>query len=799
MSIAESNTDQDVSALSLDQQVSLLNGADFWRTRAITEHGIAQTTLSDGPHGIRAQENGGDHLGIASSTPSTCFPTAVTTAASWNPALLEDVGAAVGLEARALGVDVVLGPGLNLKRHPLCGRNFEYSSEDPLLSGVFAAASVRGIQSTGAGACLKHFAVNNQEHRRFVIDAIVDERTMRELYLRGFERAVKTSKPATVMAAYNLINGEHATDSRNLLTTILRDEWGFDGLVMSDWGAEADRVAGVAAGMDLEMPGGSGTESDLHAALEDGRLSAADVTLSASRVAALARYAERARAAAPIEPMEALVDKHDALARHAAAASAVVLRNEGVLPLQASQPIALIGAFAEKPRFQGSGSSLVTPTRVTTARAALEAAGVSVTYAPGYDPSSTGLNANLLAEAVEAARGAEVAVVMVGLTSVAESEGFDRDSLALPAQHDALVSAVAAVAQRTVVVLSLGAPVALPWRDDVDAIVVAHLGGQASGGAVADLLLGVVEPAGRLTETWFAQQADIAADPFFPGGLNQVEYREGIFVGYRHSTTAGVTVQFPFGFGLGYGATKWSRARVSSDSLGVGDTVTVSVEVANTGDSETSDVVQVYSHDRSGVVLRPRRELVGFAHVILAAGETRAVEVTVSADDLAFWDVRSHSWALPTGVLDFEIARSAHDIESTVSIQVLGTVTDSAEPPATLAIAVSDDDFVARLGRDIPTPRAQRPFTRESTVGDLSGTIVGRALRSGLRKAMPIAEADKDDPGTIAMMERSVDELPLRGLAQMSGGQVTWKHVDAILALANRHPLHAVRVFFGRR
>jgi beta-glucosidase len=388
---------------------------------------------------------------------------------------------------------------------------------------------------------------------------------------------------------------------------------------------------------------------------------------------------------------------------------------------------------------------------------------------------------------------------MVGLTSVAESEGFDRDSLDLPEQHDALVSAVAAVAKRTVVVLSLGAPVSLPWRDDVDAIVVAHLGGQASGGAVSDFLLGVVEPTGRLTETWFAQQADIAADLFFPGGLNQVEYREGVFVGYRHSTTAGIQVQFPFGHGLGYGTTEWSKASVSSDSLSVGDYVTVSVEVANTGNSATSDVVQVYAHDRSGVVLRPRRELVGFAHVSLAPGERRMIEVTVSADDLSFWDIRTHAWALPTGILDLEIGRSAHDIESTVTLNVAGDVTDSAEPPATPAISASDADFVARLGHEIPTPRSERPFTRESTVGDLSGTFVGRALRAGLRKAMPISEADKDDPGTVAMMERSVDELPLRGLAQMSGGQVTWKHVDAILALANRRPLRAVRALFARR
>lgn len=799
----EKPADHDVSGLSLDEQVSLLSGADFWRTRALPERGIPQAMLSDGPHGVRAQQNGGDHLGLASSTPSTCFPTAVTTAASWNLALLEEVGAAVGREARALGIDVVLGPGLNLKRHPLCGRNFEYSSEDPLLAGTFAAASVRGIQSTGVGACLKHFAVNNQEHRRFVIDAIVDERTLRELYLRGFERAVKQSSPATVMAAYNLVNGEHATDSRELLTTILRSEWGFEGLVMSDWGAEADRVAGIAAGMDLEMPGGAGTEPLVHAAVDERRLSIVDVARSAGRVAALARRAERARTAAPIETMDALLEPHDALARRAAAASAVVLRNEGALPLARESRMALIGAFAETPRYQGSGSSLVTPTRLTTVREALAAAGVEVTYARGYDLGSSGAgsatDAAPLAEAVAAARDAEVAVVMVGLPPTAESEGFDRDTLELPEQHNALVRAVAAVARRTVVVLSLGSPAVLPWRDEVDAIVVAHLGGQASGGAVADLLLGEVEPAGRLTETWFASLEDIAADPYFPGGPHQVQYREGLFVGYRHATSAGVAVQYPFGHGLGYGNTAWSGASASSDSLAPGGSLTVAVDVENTGDSARSDVVQVYAHDRSGVVLRPRRELVGFAHVTLAAGERRRLEVEVRADDLAFWDVHRHDWALPRGEVDLEVGRSVERIEATLTVRLEGDAVDSAEPPSTPAVAASDAAFSDRLGRSIPSPKADRPFTRDSTIGDLSATLVGRGLRAGLRRAMPVSDADRADPATIAMLERSVDELPVRGLAQMSGGRVGWKHVDAVLAFANRRPFAGVRALLSRR
>ncbi len=788
----------DATTLSTDEQLSLLSGADFWRTRALPEHGIPAVMMADGPHGLRAQLEATDHLGLASSVAATCFPPAATLASSWDLHLVHEVGEAVGREARALGVDVVLGPGMNIKRHPLCGRNFEYYSEDPLLSGLLASSAVRGIQSAGVGACVKHFAVNNQEHRRFVIDAIVDERTLHELYLRGFEVAVRASAPHMVMAAYNRINGDHATDARWLLTDTLRERWGFDGVVVSDWGATADRAAGVTAGMDLEMPGGAGTEPALRAALAAGSLDPAHVALSAQRVIDLAVRAQDSRATqAPT--MAELLDPHDALARRAAAASSVVLTNDGTLPLTPGTRVALIGAFAEHPRFQGSGSSLVTPTRLTTARAALEAAGFTVSFAAGYEPVRSRPDAALVAEAAAVAASADVAVVMVGLPGIAESEGFDREHLALPAQHDALVAAVAEAQPRTVVALSVGSPVLLPWRDDVAAILLSYLGGQASGGALADALLGVIEPAGRLAETWPAAQHDVAADPYFPGDLAQVHYREGVFEGYRHATTAGVAPAFTFGHGLGYGSSDWGPARVSAPTVEPGGSLTISVEVTNPGERPRAEVVQVYAHDRSGVVLRPRRELVGFARALIEPRSTVTVEVEVTAESLRFWDVRVHDWALPRGTVALEVARSSETIEAVLEIEVLGAASDSAEGPGSPEIAASDEQWARRLGRAIPSPTPARPFTRESTLGDIGGTLTGRALRGAVLRMAPVSDDDRRDPASMALIERSIDELPLRGLAQMSNGRMSWAIVDAVVAFANRRPLRGLGALLRRR
>lgn len=777
------------SALRLEQQLSLLSGQDFWRTREIPEADVPSILLADGPHGLRVQQKGADHLGLNTSQPATCFPPAGTLASSWNIDLVREVGEAVGREARALGVGVVLGPGLNIKRHPLCGRNFEYYSEDPLISGLLAAAAVDGIQSTGVGACLKHFAVNNQEHLRFVTDAIVDERTRRELYLKGFELAVRASRPRAVMAAYNRVNGVHCADDRALLTGILRDEWGFEGIVVSDWGAEVDRVAGIEAGMDLDMPGGMDRSGELMEAIAAGRLNVEAVATSARRIVELARSLPTKEG-----KLHDLAGSHNVLARRAAAESAVVLVNDGLLPLQRDQQIAVIGAFAEKPRYQGSGSSLVAPTSVTTLLEGFREAGVEVSYyAPGYDPNRSTVDHALIAEAVQAATDADVAVVMVGLPSLYESEGFDRTNLSLPEQHDALVRAVAAANPRTVVVLSNGAPVLMPWVKEVSAVLECYLGGQASGGAAVDALLGVVEPSGRLAETFPQSQTDVAADPNFPGSGKQVEYREGVFVGYRHATTAQITPQFPFGHGLGYGRTLWSDARADSTEITVGDTMTVSVDIENVGGRPTSEVVQIYARDLTEVVLRPRRELVGFEKVAIQPGEKRRVTITINSRDLSFWDVRTGSWRLPTGKFELEVARSSDRIEAALALSVRGDITDSAEPPTTDPVAASDAAFARRLGRPVPAPTPVRPFTRQSTMEEISTTAPGRILRAVMRRATKLPEETRNDPVTMAMIERSTGEMPLRGLVQFSAGRLPWSAIDAIIDMANGQPFAPIR------
>ncbi len=766
------------SELSLEEQIRLLSGSTFWLTEPLPEHGVPGVMLSDGPHGLRAQTGDGEHLGLLGSLPATCFPPAVTIASSWDPELVEQIGRAVGAEARALGISVVLGPGLNIKRHPLCGRNFEYLSEDPLLAGHLAAAMVDGIQSQGVGACLKHFAVNNQESHRFVVDAVVDERTLREIYLAGFEYAVLASTPRTVMAAYNLVNGTYCCEHDYLLTTILRDEWGFDGLVMSDWGATNDRAAGVRAGMDLEMPGNGGVfDASVAAAVADGVLTPDQVATCAQRVLDLVADS----ATEPGPPAD--FDAHDALARRAAAESSVLLTNDGLLPLTGSESVAVIGAFAEQPRYQGSGSSQVNPTRVTTALDGFVQRGIEVQYAPGYDPVASGLDARLIDEAVAIARDADVVVLMAGLTGLYESEGFDRDDLNLPRQHERLIAAVCEVNPRTVVVLSNGAPVVMPWVDGPAAILEAYLGGQASGGALVDVLYGDVEPAGRLAETFPAKRSDIGSDPFFPGEPHQVEYREGLSVGYRHFTSAGITPLFAFGHGLGYSQFDVGAPTGNPEVL-AGEDLAVTVPVRNVGERDGSTVVQVYLRDRSGRVSRPRRELAAFAKVRLAAGRAEDVTLVIPARAFAFYDVDSSGWLIPDGDFEIEVGLSSADIAHILPVHLTGGFRGKKgrEP----LIAASDEKFARRLGRDIPTPRPVKPYSRVSTIGEIARNPIGLAVRSAVLRLSGFH--GETDPVTAKMVARSVDEMPLRGIALLGEGRVRLGMIDGLVDLLNRHP-----------
>ncbi len=777
----------DAADLTLEEQISLLSGSDFWHTQPLLRKGIPAILLSDGPNGLRVQATDSDHLGIGASRPATCFPTAVTVASTWNEALAAEVGRAVGAEAVAQGVAVVLGPGLNIKRHPLCGRNFEYFSEDPLVSGRMASAVVQGIQDSGVAACLKHYAVNNQESHRFVVDAVVDERTMREIYLAGFEYAVEHAAPRTVMSSYNLINGTYATEHHRLIAEILRDEWGFDGLVMSDWGATNDRVAGIRAGMDLEMPGSKGiSDAVVMKALEQGHLATADLTRSAQRVLDLV-------AASAVRPAAVDLDAHDALARRVAAEGTVLLRNDGLLPLTGDGSVALIGAFAQSPRFQGAGSSQVNPVKVTTAWDAALDRGLDVRYAPGYDPAGSARDQGLIEEAVETAREVDVVVLMVGLPGVYESEGFDRDDLRLPRQHDNLIAAVCAANPRTVVVLCNGAPVAMPWVDQPAAILEAYLGGQASGAALLDVVYGNAEPGGRLAETFPMFAADLAADPYFPGEPRQVEYREGLAVGYRHTTSAGVEPLFPFGHGLSYTEFEYGRAKVNRRRIAEGQSVKVSVPLTNVGHRPGSQVVQVYVRDRTGVVVRPLRELRGFSKVWLEPGETTTVSIELGPRAFAFYDVDVAGWSVPAGEFDIEVGRSCEDIVATITVTLDG-VTDAPEPADTDLVAASDAAFAARLGREIPVPVPVEPFTRVSTIAEIQGQRFGRAIKAAMQRFGGI-DTDPDDPAVARMYERSLNELPLRAAALFSQGKINWTTLDTVVDLLNRKPVTAgVRV-----
>ena len=664
----------DPAALPLEEKVTLLSGGDFWSTRPLGAAGIDAVVLTDGPHGIRRQLAGADHLGFHASEPATCFPPAVAVGSSWDARVAARVGEALGLEARALGVGVVLGPGVNIKRSPLCGRNFEYYSEDPLLSGVLGAAFVQALQGQGVGATVKHFAANNQETDRMRVSAEVDERTLREIYLPAFERVVTEARPAAVMAAYNRLNGVPACENRWLLTDVLRTEWGFEGAVVSDWGAVGHRVAALAAGLDLQMPGpDAANDAAVVRAVSEGVLDEAVVDASVRRVARLAELARSTdRAAIPAE-------QHHSLARELAADCIVLLKNDdSALPLAAGSRIAVIGDFATDPQFQGGGSSLINATRVDSPLEEIRTLGHTVTYAAGFSGSEAqGDEAQdaqrLREEAVAIARQADTAVVFVGLRG--ETEGIDREHIDLPADQVDLVRAVAAVAPRTVVVLSSGGVVSLEgWHDDVDAIVAGWLLGQAGGGALADVLSGAVNPSGHLAESIPLRLQDTPSYLTFPGEAGQVRYGEGVMVGYRHYETVGRAVRYPFGHGLSY--TTFRTDDLAVDVTG-DDRATVRVTVTNTGDRAGKHVVQVYVATAAGPVRRPARELRAFTKVALRPGESRTVELPLDRRAFAYYDVGQRSWTVAPGEYTVQIGENAASIVAEQAVTLTGD-TDAA-------------------------------------------------------------------------------------------------------------------------
>lgn len=778
---ADARADDIVASLDLDQKVRLLSGRTFWMLEPLPDHGLESIQVADGPHGLRCQVATGDHLGVSPAVPATCFPTAAALGSSWDIELLEQVGVALGEEAAALGVSVVLGPGLNIKRHPAGGRSFEYLSEDPHLGGHLAAAMVRGIQSQGVGTSVKHYAANNQESHRMTVDAVVDERTLREIYLAGFEIVVTEAAPWTVMCSYNKLNGTYASEHHELLTTILREEWGYDGLVVSDWGAVSDRVAGIAAGLDLEMPTCQGAlDGEVIDAVRDGRLEEAAVDACARRVVELIQRGQAARRA----DRTANFADHRALARRAAAAGSVLLTNNGVLPLQDGQRLAVIGEFAMEPRYQGAGSSQVTPLHLESVHDALiDRVGADFTYARGFSASDGETTDQMVDDAVRAATGADVAVVFAGLPAKDESEGFDRDTLDLPSGQVRVIEAVAATATPVVVVLSNGGVVHLPWSDRVDAVLECWLGGETGGPAAVDVLFGDAEPGGRLAESIPEHVGQLPADRNFPGEPRQVQYREGLYVGYRFHDSAGVPARFAFGEGLSYTSFEWSDISID----GEGTDLRVDVTVTNTGDRPGSDVVQIYVRDPESSVHRPHQELKGFAKVHLAPGASQTVSIALDRRSFAVWDVASHGWLVEAGEYHVVVARSSVRPETTLKVELdSDDVVTPVEGPA--SFVADDEEFVRLLGGPVPPVPPARPFNRNSTLEEIAQTRLGRLLAGVvISEAQRRAAHEFPDPdeATREMVRRAVLEGPTRSLVLMSGGAVTMPQLDAIIAALN--------------
>ena len=667
------DVDAVMAQLTLEEKISLASGSDFWRTQAVERLGVPAVMVCDGPHGLRKQAGGSDQAGIQESVPATCFPPAAGLASTWDVDLLRRVGVALGDECRAEEVAVLLGPGVNMKRSPLCGRNFEYFSEDPLLAGELATALVQGVQSRGVGTSLKHFAANNQETERMSVSVEVDERTLREIYFPAFERVVTRARPWTVMCSYNRVNGVYASQDPWLLTQVLRADWGFEGLVVSDWGAVDERWRGVAAGLDLEMPSSAGTgEASISAAVEEGTLAEAELDVVVRRVLELVQRV--LPALAPGHSFDP--DAHHALAREAARQSAVLLSNDGVLPLDPSSGgrIAVVGEMARSPRYQGTGSSQVNPTRLEDALTALrEGTSRDVVFAPGYVTESEQSDDALVAEAVEAARSAEVVVLFLGLPSSYESEGYDREHLDLPAPQVALLEAVRAVNDRVVVVLSNGSAVAVDaWQHHTAALLEGWLLGQAGGPATADLLYGVVSPSGRLAETVPVRLEDTPAYGSFPGDSGVVRYGEGLLIGYRWYDTRRAPVSHPFGHGLSYTTFEHSDLAVRASGAGAEASVEVSLTVTNTGSRAGAEVVQVYSAPQDAGVFRPEQELVGFARVQLEPGASAPVSLVLSARDLGHWSPVHRRWVLESGRYEVRVGASSRDVRQRAVVEVQG-------------------------------------------------------------------------------------------------------------------------------
>jgi len=773
-----------VKQMTLEEKCFLLSGKDFWQTRSVERLGIRNMTLSDGPHGVRKQAGSGDQLGLNPSLPATCFPTAATIANSWDPALGEEIGTYLGEEAASQGVGVLLGPGLNIKRSPLCGRNFEYFSEDPYLAGKMAAGYIRGIQKNGVAACPKHFACNSQELRRMASDSVVDERTLREIYLTGFEIAVKEGRAKSLMSSYNRVNGTYANENYHLLQEILRDEWGFDGFVVSDWGGSNEHIEGVRAGSHLEMPT-TGGDSDLELvqAVKDGKISEEIINQRVDEILDVILPVTEAVKKYEGKPFD--IEAHHKMAAKASEQSIVLLKNdENILPLKKGTKVAVIGEFAQNARYQGAGSSVVNATRVDNAMDVIGNFDLVVAgFEPGYPRSGKGDPA-MQAKAVELAKKADIVLLYIGLDEISESEGLDRPHMKLPQSQIDLLEAVAAVNHNVVAVMSAGSAVEMPWLGRCKAVIHGYLCGQAGASAVLKALMGEINPSGKLAESCPVKYEDVSSDPYFPAKQRTAEYREGLYVGYRYYETANIPVQFPFGFGLSYTTFAYSDLKVSDKEA--------AFTLTNTGSMDGAEVAQLYVGKPDAKVFRPAKELKGFAKVFLKAGESKTV--TIPLDDKAFryFNVKTNQFEVEGGEYQIMVGASAADIKLTGTVAAAGTEAPNPYNEKELADyytgnikAVSDRQFETLLGHPIPDGSWSGTLTMNDAICQMyyakSGLarFVCRRLTSMINKSM-----EKGKPNLNLMFNYN---MPFRGIAKMTGGMCTMEMAEGILIIVNGH------------
>lgn len=745
-----------IGKMTLEEKAGLCSGEDFWHTKAVERLGIPATMVSDGPHGLRKQDLLADHLGVNESIEAVCFPAGCATAASFNRSLLTRMGEALGEECQAEDVSVILGPAVNIKRSPLCGRNFEYYSEDPYVASEIATAHIQGVQSKQVGTSIKHFLANNQETRRMSASSEVDERTLHEIYLAAFEGAVKNAKPWTVMCSYNRINGVYAAENKTYLTDVLRNQWGFDGYVVSDWGAVNDRVDGLKAGLELEMPSSHGVNDRMIVeAVQNGSLQEEVLDTAVERILNIVyRYVENRDETAVFDK-----EKHHELARQIAEECIVLLKNDGVLPLQETTKAAFIGKYAKKPRYQGGGSSHINSYRVTCAMDMAEGKS-NITYAQGFEDDKDVINEAMMQEAVEAAKNAEVAVIFAGLPDAFESEGFDRKHMRMPDCQNALIHAVAAVQPNTVVVLHNGSPVEMPWINEVKGVVEAYLGGQAVGAAVYRILFGQVNPSGKLAETFPIKLEDNPSYLNYAVEEDQVVYQEGIFVGYRYYDKKKMEVLFPFGHGLSYTSFAYTNLRLNESSIKDTDTLQVSVDITNTGILAGKEVVQLYVAAENSTAVKPEKELRGFEKVELAPGETKTVTFLLDKRAFAYYNTQIHDWYVESGKYHIMAGASSRDIKLTESVVV--------ESTTKLPVKYTMNTTIGDIKKDAKAKQYLEPLLKSYHMGGLEveegnagSEAITKEMNEAMEQYMPVRAIISFGDGSLTReeLQRCLDQM----------------------------------------